>query len=64
MEVINKWIHKASSEIQMARSYDYAVVNDEVLGAVEKIKDIIRTKRLRVIRVIPRYLEMLGDAGK
>ena len=29
---------------------------------LEKIKDIIRTERLRVTRVMPRYLEMLGDA--
>lgn len=64
MEVINKRIHKAFSEIQMMQNYDYAVVNDEVPNAVEKIKDIIRTERLRVTRVMPRYLEMLGDAEK
>ncbi len=64
MEVINKRIHKAFGEIQMMQNYDYAVVNDEVPNAVEKIKDIIRTERLRVTRVMPRYLEMLGDAEK
>ncbi len=48
----------------MMQNYDYAVVNDEVPNAVEKIKDIIRTERLRVTRVMPRYLEMLGDAEK
>ncbi|HJA22256.1 guanylate kinase [Limosilactobacillus panis] len=64
MEVINKRIHKAFGEIQMMQNYDYAVVNDEVPRAVEKIKDIIRTERLRVPRVMPRYLEMLGDSEK
>ena len=64
MEVINKRIHKAIGEIQMMQNYDYAVVNDEVPNAVEKIKDIIRTERLRVTRVMPRYLEMLGDSEK
>ena len=64
MEVINKRIQKAFGEIQMMQNYDYAVVNDEVPRAVEKIKDIIRTERLRVSRVMPRYLEMLGDSQK
>ena len=62
MEVINKRIHKAFSEIEMMQNYDYAVVNDEVPNAVEKIKEIIRSERLRVPRVMPDYLEMLGDS--
>ena len=31
---------------------------------VEKIKEIIRSERLRVTRVMPDYLEMLGDSNK
>lgn len=61
MEVINKRIHKAFGEIQMMQNYDYAVVNDEVPNAVEKIKGIIRSERLRVPRVMPDYLEILGN---
>lgn len=64
MEVINKRIHKAFGEIQMMQNYDYAVVNDQVDNAVAKIKDIIRSERLRVPRVMPDYLEMLGDSDK
>lgn len=64
MEVINKRIHKAFGEIQMMQNYDYAVVNDQVDNAVTKIKDIIRSERLRVPRVMPDYLEMLGDSEK
>ena len=60
MEVINK----AFGEIQMMQNYDYAVVNDQVDNAVTKIKDIIRSERLRVPRVMPDYLEMLGDSEK
>lgn len=64
VEVINKRIHKAFGEIQMMQNYDYAVVNDQVDNAVTKIKDIIRSERLRVPRVMPDYLEMLGDSEK
>lgn len=64
MEVINKRIHKAFGEIQMMQNYDYAVVNDQVDNAVTKIKDVIRSERLRVPRVMPDYLEMLGDSEK
>ena len=63
-EVIRGRIKQARNEILEMEDYDYAVVNDEVPNAVEKIKDIIRTERLRVTRVMPRYLEMLGDAEK
>ena len=64
MEVINKRIKKALSEIEMMQNYDYAVVNDEVPNAVEKVKEIIRSERLRVRRVMPDYLEMLGESMK
>ena len=64
MEVINKRIKKAFSEIEMMQNYDYAVVKDEVPNAVEKVKEIIRSERLRVRRVMPDYLEMLGESMK
>lgn len=61
MAVINKRIQTAFGEIEMMQNYDYAVVNDKVENAVDKIKEIIRSERLRVPRVMPDYLEMLGD---
>ena len=64
MEVINKRIHKAFSEIEMMQNYDYAVVNDEVPRAAEKIKTIIRAERWRVKRFLPDYKKQLGDALK
>ncbi|GAY72920.1 guanylate kinase [Lentilactobacillus kosonis] len=61
MDVINKRIETAVSEIRMMRNYDYAVLNDEVAKAVERIKLIIRSERLKVTRVMPDYESMLGD---
>jgi len=61
MDVINKRIKKAVGEIRMMRNYDYAVVNDEVSQAVERIQMIIRSERLRVTRVMPDYEQMIGD---
>ncbi|QEA32452.1 guanylate kinase [Secundilactobacillus malefermentans] len=61
MEVINKRIKKAVGEIGMMRNYDYAVVNDEVQNAVDRIHSIINSERLRVTRVMPDYEQMLGE---
>jgi len=64
MDVINERIKTAFDEIRMMQNYDYAVVNDEVSNAVERIKEIIRTEHLRVNRVMPDYLEMLEEANQ
>ncbi|MBT9672825.1 guanylate kinase [Secundilactobacillus kimchicus] len=61
IEVINARIKQAVSEIKMMRNYDYAVVNDEVENAVNGIRTIIRSERLRVTRVMPDYEQMIGD---
>lgn len=37
MDVINKRVNTAASEIRMMANYDYAVVNDEVENAVQRI---------------------------
>ena len=59
MTVINERIHQAVTEIKMMRNYDYAVVNDKVDLAVDRIREIIRAERLRVPRVYPYYAQML-----
>lgn len=61
MEVIDKRIQTAVSEIKMMRNYDYAVLNDQVENAVDRIKTIINSERLKVTRVMPDYLSMLGE---
>ena len=53
LEVINKRIQKASKEIRMMQNYDYAIVNDKIKNAVEQIKDIVKSERLKVNRVMP-----------
>ncbi|MCK1253537.1 guanylate kinase [Streptococcus uberis] len=58
-EVIAKRIEKAKEEIAMMREYDYAVVNDQVPLAAERVKRIIETEHFRVERVIGRYDKMI-----
>ena len=56
----DKRMEKAKDEIEMMQNYDYAVVNDEVAKAAEKIKTIIRAERWRVKRFLPDYKKQLG----
>ncbi|MBS0949339.1 guanylate kinase [Weissella minor] len=61
LDVIDRRVHAATKEIQMMANYDYAVVNDEVSLAVQRIKDIIKVERLRVNRVLPEYIAMIEE---
>lgn len=54
---------KAADELKMMSNYDYAVVNDKVPLAVERIEEIIKSEHLRVARVMDRYMAMLADTG-
>lgn len=60
-EVIEERMRVAREEIEMMALYDYAVVNDEVPKAVERIKEIIRSEHFRVDRVIGKYIRMLKE---
>ena len=60
-EVIEERMRVARQEIEMMALYDYAVVNDEVLKAVDRIKDIIVSEHYRVDRVIGNYIKMLKE---
>ena len=53
-EVIRQRIERAKEEIALMREYDYAVVNDEVPLAAERVKRIIEAEHFRVDRVIGR----------
>lgn len=57
-EVINQRIARAKEEIALMREYDYAVVNDEVPLAAERVRRIIEAEHFRVERVIGRYIDM------
>lgn len=61
LAVIEKRMTKAKEEIEMMRHYDYAVVNDEVELAVQRIKKIIESEHYRVNHVIDRYENMLKE---
>ncbi|UQS81621.1 guanylate kinase [Bombilactobacillus folatiphilus] len=58
---IDKRMDKARQEIKMMSNYDYAVVNDQVSNAVQRIEQIVRSEHLRVPRVIDSYKKMIGD---
>lgn len=60
-DVIEERMRVAREEIEMMALYDYAVVNDEVPKAVERIKQIISSEHFRVDRVIGRYIKMLKE---
>ncbi|WP_057896658.1 guanylate kinase [Liquorilactobacillus oeni] len=64
LATIDKRMKRAVGEIEMMQNYDYAVVNDEIPAAVEKIKTIIRAERWRVKRFLPDYKKQLGDVLK
>ena len=58
-EVIRQRIERAKEEIALMREYDYAVVNDEVPLAAERVKGITEAEQFRVGRVIGRYDDMI-----
>ena len=60
-EVIEERMKVAKEEIEMMALYDYAVVNDQVPLAVERIKNIIASEHFRVDRVIGKYIKMLKE---
>ncbi|WP_436630116.1 guanylate kinase [Latilactobacillus sakei] len=58
---IDRRMQKAADEIRMMENYDYAVVNDEIPNAVQRIEKIIESEHLRVPRVIDQYKKMIGE---
>lgn len=60
-EVIAQRIERACEEIALMSEYDYAIVNDEVPLAAERVKRVIEAEHFRVDRVIGRYRNMISD---
>lgn len=60
-EVITKRIERAREEIALMSEYDYAIVNDEVPLAAERVKRVIEAEHFRVDRVIGRYRNMISE---
>ncbi|AQY50887.1 guanylate kinase [Listeria weihenstephanensis FSL R9-0317] len=61
MDVVEERMREARHEIEMMNAYDYAVVNDIVDNAVQKIKGIVQTEHLKTERVIHKYEKMLEE---
>lgn len=60
-EVIAQRIERAREEIALMSEYDYAIVNDEVTLAAERVKRVIEAEHFRVDRVIGRYRNMISE---
>ncbi|HEO6053862.1 TPA: guanylate kinase [Streptococcus agalactiae] len=63
-EVIAQRIERVKEEIALMREYDYAVVNDQVSLAAERVKRVIEAEHYRVDRVIGRYTNMVKETDK
>ncbi|HGI4655545.1 TPA: guanylate kinase [Streptococcus agalactiae] len=63
-EVIAQRIERAKEEIALMREYDYAVVNDQVSLAAERVKRVIEAEHYRVDRVVGRYTNMVKETDK
>ena len=59
-EVIAQRIERAREEIALMSEYDYAIVNDEVPLAAERVKRVIEAEHFRVDHVIGRYRNMIS----
>ena len=60
-EGIAQRIERAREEIALMSEYDYAIVNDEVPLAAERVKRVIEAEHFRVDRVIGRYRNMISE---
>lgn len=60
-EIIAQRIERAREEIALMSEYDYAIVNDEVPLAAERVKRVIDAEHFRVDRVIGRYRNMISE---
>lgn len=60
-EIIAQRIERAREEIALMSEYDYAIVNDEVPLAAERVKRVIEAEHFRVDRVIGRYRNMISE---
>ena len=59
-EVIEKRLKKAETEIALAKSYDYIVINDDIDEAANDVMAIIESEHLRVDRVMDDYYDFIG----
>jgi guanylate kinase len=54
---IARRLENAQGEIEQLLKYQYAIVNDSVEGAMERLRAIVAAERLRTTRFIPGILQ-------
>lgn len=59
-EVIEKRLKKAETEIRLAGTYDYIVINDKIEQAVDEVISIIEGEHLHATRVLNDYYNLIG----
>jgi guanylate kinase len=61
VESIRNRMSVAADEIRLIEHYDYAVVNDEVAKACEKIKSIVIAERCKQERIYTKLMQWIGE---
>jgi guanylate kinase len=62
-ETIRRRMKLAADEIKLLEEYDYAVVNDEVERACEKIQSIITAEHLRKDRILSKIKKWMNEVN-
>ena len=60
-EMIQKRMTKAVEELKLIQYYDYVVQNDTVVNAARKIRNIIESEHLKVVRNIKDFTEIIEE---
>ncbi len=60
LDIIEKRLKKAKTEIEEASMYDYIVINDDADEAADEVISILESEHLRVDRVLDDYYKFIG----
>ncbi len=60
-DVIAQRLNRAEEELKYIENYDYIVVNDDIDKAVNDIKNIVVSEKLRTARNINKIIDFKGD---
>ncbi len=63
IETINRRLSLAAEEIKLLEEYDYAVVNDEIDAACERISAIITAEHLRKDRIMSKIKKWINEVN-
>ncbi|MBN1849989.1 MAG: guanylate kinase [Deltaproteobacteria bacterium] len=63
-KTIHARFQKAAKELQNCVWYDYIILNDDLIKAVDELKSIIISHRCRTDRMRPKIKDIIGDKTK